>query len=213
MSWSTIPGNDRELTNHQSWRQEAMKLIGSVGRIGAGKDTVINYLHRQWQLPTYSLGDQVRRKAVEMGCEIDRDTLQDVARQEIKTNGELVFIRRLVDQLCQDEPEAAGITGLRKPLEIRFLKKCFGDNFFLVHVQVTSREIRFHRLRERGEPRDPQTFAEFKVQDQHEEQLFHISQAIQMADLTLNNDCCAEDLYRQIEASEIKRFLQACYRS
>lgn len=42
-----------------------MRLVGTVGRIGSGKDTVITSLHRRCEIQMYSIGDMVRNAAGE----------------------------------------------------------------------------------------------------------------------------------------------------
>ncbi|MFO7765606.1 MAG: AAA family ATPase [Pelovirga sp.] len=184
-----------------------MKLIGTVGRIGAGKDTVINYLHRRCGLPIYSLGDMVRDAARKEQLELNRENLQEIAQLHIEQYGEDIFIRRLIDKLTEEAPAGAGISGIRKPLEAETFRNQYGMEFILVHVRVKDPEIRFRRIRQRHAPRDPEELEEFLIHDQREEDMFQISKTIGMADEVLSNDSSLEDLHHQVEKNIIEPYL------
>lgn len=64
------------------------------------------------------------------------------------------------------------------------------------------------KLKARGEPRDPETFEAFRVQDRHEEEQFRISETSAQADVTLNNDGTLDDLHRQIVQVLVRGVLQ-----
>lgn len=185
-----------------------MKLIGTVGRIGSGKDTVINYLHNRCSVPIYSLGDMVRDAAQKEQLELNRENLQEVARQHIKHYGEDIFIRRLIDKLTEEAPVGAGISGIRKPLEAEIFRDQYGKEFALVHVRVKDPQIRFRRIRQRNAPRDPEELEEFLIHDQREEDLFQISKTISMADQVLSNDGSLEELHHQVEQHIIEPYLK-----
>ena len=51
----------------------------------------------------------------------------------------------------------------------------------------------------RGSKRDKLTYEEFLKQDQVSEELFHIREAIQMADLSISNNGSLEDLHQEID--------------
>lgn len=185
-----------------------MKFIGTVGRIGSGKDTVINYLHRRCGLPIYSLGDMVRDAAMAEQQEVTRENLQETAQQLIDRHGEDFFVQQLIGTMEEDAPPAAGITGIRKPLDAKTLRDQYDSDFLLVHVWIKDPEIRFKRLRQRNDPRDPEEFEDFLVHDQREEDMFQIGETIRMADEVLSNDGSLEDLHRQIEAKIIDPYLK-----
>jgi dephospho-CoA kinase len=94
--------------------------------------------------------------------------------------------------------ENAGITGIRTPHDVDFLKIQFHENFVLIHVFVSDPHIRFERVKKRGKERDPKSYQEFLKQDKTEEDLFHISEAICKADYSLNNDGPIHQLHEQI---------------
>src|SRR6056297_3054547 len=185
-----------------------MKVIGTVGRIGSGKDTVINYLHRRCGLAIYSIGDMIRDAARAEQLKLSRDNLQEIARQHIKNYGEDIFVRRLLNRLTEDAPAGAGIAGIRKPLDAEAFRDQYGKDFLLVYVRVKDPETRFRRIRQRKDPRDPEEFENFMLQDQREEDMFQISETISMADEVLSNDGSLENLHHQTENKIIESYLK-----
>ena len=184
-----------------------MKLIGTVGRIGSGKDTIINYLHRRCGFPVYSLGDMVRDLVAEEQQETTRENLQETAQRLIEIHGDDFFVRQLIGKLEEDAPDAAGISGIRKPHDAKTFKEQYASNFILAHVRVKDPETRFMRLRQRKDPRDPEEFEDFLIQDQREEDIFQIGETLAMADEVLSNDGSIEDLHQQIEEKIISPYL------
>jgi dephospho-CoA kinase len=116
-----------------------------------------------------------------------------------------------VRKIEEEGPDSGGISGIRTPVDAEVLKSRFGKEFLLVHVEIMDPEIRFHRLRKRRDPRDPKDFEEFLVHDWREEELFHINETIQTADITLDNDGSLEELHRQIEKKILAGFLKKDY--
>jgi dephospho-CoA kinase len=97
--------------------------------------------------------------------------------------------------------------GIRTPTDVRNLQDHFGEDFFLVHVEVSDPRIRYKRIKQRGEARDPRTYKEFLQQDKTEEEIFHISQAIQYADIMINNNGSLEAFHRKIKESVVQEKL------
>jgi len=86
----------------------------------------------------------------------------------------------------------------------------FGDDLLLVHVEVNDSSLRFLRTKQRGKARDPETYEEFKQQDKAEEEMFRVSETIEQADVTINNDDSLEAFHRRIEETIIRQALPGC---
>jgi dephospho-CoA kinase len=69
----------------------------------------------------------------------------------------------------------------------------------LVYVKVGDPALRFERTQDRDSARDPDSYQAFLRQDQEEENLFHIGEAIDEADLTISNDASLEEFHERIE--------------
>jgi dephospho-CoA kinase len=185
-----------------------MKVVGAVGRIGSGKDELVGHLQTVAKALVYSLGDMVRETAAAENLEPTRENLQSVARRYASRKGEDYFIRKLADQIDRENPALAAITGIRKPVDAKVLRERYGAAFLLVYVSANF-NLRFQRNLRRGELRDPKSAVEFRLQNRKEEELFHLSQTIRMADMTLDNSGTLEELHRQIEA-RILPWLEHC---
>jgi len=184
-----------------------MKVIGVVGLNGSGKDELVDYLHQRCGIPVLSAGEIARDIAAEEGVYPTRANLHDISQRYIAQYGEDYFMRRLIERIEERQWEAVGITGIRTSADVRTLKGHFGEDFFLVHVEVSDPQIRYERTKQRGEARDPQTYEEFLQQDKTEEEIFHISKAIQHADVTINNNGSLEALHRKIKESVVQEIL------
>lgn len=176
-----------------------MKVIGAVGLNGSGKDELVNYLSRRCGIPVLSAGDVVRDIAREEGIALTRDNLHDISRRYHAQWGNDIFMRKLIEKIEKYQWKVVGITGIRTSTDAATLRNHFGQDFILVHVEVSQPSTRYERTRERGEARDPQTLEEFFIQDKTEEEIFKISETIHSADVTINNDGTRKDFYKKIE--------------
>jgi dephospho-CoA kinase len=184
-----------------------MLVIGAIGRNGSGKDTLIDYLQQRCGIPKLSTGDVVRELAREEGRPLTREELGRVAEREMAAQGRGVFVRRLVEQIDAEDWETVGITGIRTPEDVAILRERYGGDFLLVHVEVADPRIRFERVAQRDEPRDPQSLEEFLEQDRHEADRFDLEQALAEADIRLSNAGTLAALHAQIERQVIERYL------
>jgi len=174
-------------------------IIGVIGQNGSGKDEVIKYLHRRYDVPLLSTGDMVRQIAAEKGIEPTRPNLQKISEEYFRQHGRGCFVRLMLEQIKKNGWKTAGITGIRSPEDVRILRDAFGKDFTLIHVYVTDPRVRYERMTKRSEARGPQGYEQFLANDRREEEIFSISEAIKQADYSLSNDGTLEELHRQIE--------------
>ena len=69
----------------------------------------------------------------------------------------------------------------------------------MINVYVSNPEVRYNRMLQRGEGRDPHTYEQFLRQDEAEENLFNIQSASQYADYSISNDGTLDDLHKEID--------------
>lgn len=175
------------------------KVVGVVGLNGSGKDALLKYLKERCGLEILSLGDVARELAHLEGVKYTRDKLHEISQKYVEKYGQDFFAKVLIEEISKKGLEKVGVTGIRTPADIATLKQHFGDNFFLVHVQVGDPELRFERLKQRGEARDPQSYEKFLAQERNEKEMFQIEEAIAQADVTVSNAGSLEDLHREID--------------
>ena len=176
-----------------------MKIFGAIGRIGSGKDAVVDYLSDKYNLPSVSVGDMVREMAKEKGLSLARENLEQLASESIHKHGKEFFMKRVIERIQKKGWNRAGVTGIRTPDNVRYLKNEIGENFILFHDYIEDPQIRYKRLTRRGREGDPQRYDDFLEQDRKEEETFHIKQAASMADYSLDNSGTLEHLHLQID--------------
>lgn len=181
-----------------------MKVIATTGRIGSGKDEVMNYLSRRYDLPNLSVGDMVREIAEQKGLSVTRENLQQVSSESIEQYGKDFFINQLIKRMRENRWDKAGVSGIRSPNEVCCLRREFGTAFVLIHVYVGQAYLRYERVRRRDREGAPQSYDSFLLQDRKDEQLFELEETLSMADLVIDNDGTREELHRQINTIYVK---------
>jgi dephospho-CoA kinase len=189
-------------------KDDLMIVIGAVGFNGSGKDALIKYLQEEHGLPMFSMGDLVRAMAAKRGMRPTRSNLHEISQQVMGRYGEDVFAKKLIARIEKGSWDAVGVTGIRTPVDVRAFREHFGGDFVLVYVRVRDPRTRFERVQQRDETRDPESYARFLRQDQGEEELFHLEEAIQQADITIDNDGALEAFHRKIEKQVIGPILE-----
>ncbi|MBD3167914.1 MAG: AAA family ATPase [candidate division Zixibacteria bacterium] len=184
-----------------------MKILGVTGKNGSGKDELIKYLNREYDVPSLSVGDIVRGIAEEEGVEKTRENLHDISEKCLSKYGRGYFITRIIDIIEREKWENVGITGIRTPSDVSILKGKYGNNFILIYVRVENPRIRYERIRERGEDRDKMEFKEFLRYDLEEDSQFNLRDTIRMADLNLDNSGSLNDFHRTIDHHVVKPFM------
>ncbi|MGA2367406.1 MAG: AAA family ATPase [Dehalococcoidia bacterium] len=177
-----------------------IRVVGTVGRIGSGKDEILKYLYARYGIPYISTGDIVRHMADKEGLEPTRENLEEISERCFRKLGKGCFVRMVAEEIIKRKWKIAGISGIRAPADVRVLKEHFGDSFTMIRVEVTDPRLRFKRLQLRHEGRDAATYKAFLVQDKNEEDAFKISKTEAMADYTIKNDGSLADLHRRIGA-------------
>ena len=175
------------------------KVVGAVGLNGSGKDALIRYLEGRCGLTVFSLGDVARELAHLEGVNASRDTLHEISQKYLEKYGKDFFVKVVIEEIDRDLLEKVGVTGIRTPTDVDTLREYFGADFFLIHVQVGNPELRFARVSQRREARDPPNYEDFLAQEQTERELFYVDKAIQLADVTLANDGTLEDFHQEID--------------
>jgi dephospho-CoA kinase len=190
------------VANHHDAPGQPRIVIGAVGLNASGKDAVINRLKKHYGVPTISMGDIARELATKEGLGHDREALNAITKKYIAQYGPEFFPGEVVKKINSSGWEAAGITGVRSPTDVRVFQREFGDKFILVAVEVTDPRTRYERSQLRGEGRDKTitSFEHFLEQDRNEEALFHLSESMRLARERFNNDGTVDDLNRQIDA-------------
>jgi dephospho-CoA kinase len=182
-----------------------MKVIGVIGQNGSGKDEVLKYLRAKYNISFLSTGDMVRDIAAKEDKEPTRENLQEISERYFREFGKGFFVKQAAEKIRSNGWHIGGITGIRSLDDIQTLKNSFGKDFILLNVYISIPEIRYNRMRQRNESRDPHSYEQFLSQDESEDNLFHVQCAAQYADYSLNNDGSLDDLHKEIEELVTKK--------
>jgi len=170
-----------------------MKVIGTVGHNGSGKDTVLKIVSNKISCPLISMGDIFRDIAKKEGLQPTRKNLTNIAKRYISKYGTSYFPNQVINRIKQINPKNVCVAGIRRVDDAKVLKKEYENNFILIHVKTDAR-IRFQRLVKRGEKRDPINYEDFLLQELSEEKTFNISKTITLADYVICNDKGLDEL-------------------
>ncbi len=176
-----------------------MRIIGAIGANGSGKDEVLKYLKQRYSVPFLSTGEMVRSLAARDGIEPTRENLGAISERCFAEQGAGCFVAMAAGRIREEGWPVAGISGIRSADDVRLLKAAHGDDFVLIHVTVSDPRIRFERMMQRAEARDPSDFDHFQALDAREEAQFRVSEAASYADHTVVNDDTLEALHRSID--------------
>lgn len=176
-----------------------MKVIGVIGLNGSGKDEVVNYLNKEYGVPLISVGDIVREIAAKEGIEPTRDNLDSITKRYFGQFGEGYFVKQVVEKIRHNKWKVAGISGIRSPRDIAIIKEAFEKDFILTHVYISDPKVRHERISKRGSKRDQSSYEEFLKQDKISQELFHIQDAIKLADYSIPNDGSLKDIHMAID--------------
>lgn len=184
-------------------------IIAAVGKNASGKDYFLDFISKEFGVPLLSIGDVARELAEQEGLEKTRENLHYISQKYMGKYGQDFFPKKLIEKIKALDSEVVLVSGIRPPSDVEKFKEAFGDEFFLVAIVVESDRLRYERTRARGSARDNVTFEQFIELDKHEEEIFHTSVTMGMADYTfLRGDYSDEEYHERIRKFYRERFLK-----
>ncbi len=176
-----------------------MKIIGLIGPIGSGKDTVSDYIADKYGYQVIVMGDIVREIATELGRGHTRDELQLTQKDVVSKYGIDYFAKRVVEKIRKNGWDKVIINGIRRPEDASVPKGEFKEDMVIVLVDAAP-EIRFERMKKRNRVGDPKTIEEFLRQEENERIFFRWDETRRYVDgVIINNDSSFEELYKRID--------------
>jgi len=171
-------------------------ILGIIGEISAGKDTLAEYLKLKHNATHYRFSEPLRDILVRLHIEINRHNLQNLSTMLRQLFGQNV----LAKTICEDFKNGvnmAVITGIRRPGDVDYFFNM--PNFKLLYVTADIK-IRYSRMLRRKENNDDnyKTFEEF-IEDNKAEAELQIPLVSQKADFTIDNSGTLEELYIKID--------------
>jgi len=167
-------------------KSEVMTVIGIVGLPGSGKSEAAN-VAADMGVPVVTMGDVIRAECRERGLDpaSDHGTVAKALREE---DGPAAIAERSLPMIESelDEEPAVVVDGIRSDEEVRTFREAFGESFLLVAIDAPF-ELRAERLDLRGRDAGADDGGE-SLADRDERELgFGMGEAMEMADLAIEN--------------------------
>jgi dephospho-CoA kinase len=174
------------------------RIIGLTGQLGSGKGSVARYLAETYGAAIFKFSTYLSRVLDVMALEQSRDNLIRVSEALRGTFGEDALAHAIARDMTIVHAPMAVVDGLRRPEDLTFLKEL--PTFLLVAVNATP-EIRFSRIRARGEKTDEDNLSweQFQAHEQRSPELT-IPQTMKLAAHTITNNGTEQELRDQIDA-------------
>jgi len=172
-------------------------IIGVMGEIGSGKDTVTGYIAKNYDAGYYRDSKSLRLILDILHLAYDRKNLGSLANALRETFGEDVIAKATHKELIKMKQSVLIADGTRRKGELAYFKQF--EEYRLIYVDVDIQK-RFERIKARGQKSDDihKTFEEFQKDHENASD----NQVVEMksqADFIINNNGSIEDLYRQID--------------
>ena len=175
------------------------KIIGLMGKMGSGKDTVSTYICDKYGYMTIGYGNITRLIAIEMGLEYNQDNLMYIVNKYIKNFGNDYFSKRMIVEIEESGYDKIVVNGIRHVSDASELIDTFKENVVLLHIDV-DKESRYERMYERDRPGDTKTFDYFIFQDTEEAIKFNTIITFGMADIHIDNNSNKKGLFTKIDS-------------
>ena len=163
------------------------EVIGLSGRNCSGKDTLAEYLVKNFGYTHVSTGDILRAEAMKLYGNIERETLQKVAPAYKAAHGAGVFV-----ELALKQPRPVVISGIRSMGELKAVKKVRGGGL-IVFVDADPK-LRYERMKKRARDAEAdKSFKEFIQSDEKEKNTgptdadYRVDEIDEKADIHLDN--------------------------
>ncbi len=179
-------------------------IIGIVGSIASGKDTVGEYLAKKGFV-MISLSDVLRSIMRSEGMEVTVPNMTKYGNN-LRANKGHGYLAKLAYE--QAGGKDAVLTSIRQVGEIEYLREF--DDFTLIKLDAPI-EMRLKRLIDRGRDGDVRNMAELKEieakQADGKNGGMNMNRCFELADIEIINDGTFEDLYKEVD-SVIERLRQ-----
>lgn len=172
-----------------------MKLIGISGTDGSGKDSLGEFLQKEYGWYFISVTDLLRTEAINRGMPLSRSTLRQISSEWRTEHGLGVLIDKALDdfkkQECARHLAGLAVSSLRNPGEVDRIHELGG---LVVWVDAPI-QVRYNRAIARNKStEDHVTFEEFQAEEQAQmtysggKTTLNLSGVKAKADIFINND-------------------------
>jgi dephospho-CoA kinase len=186
-----------------------VKIIGTSGTNGSGKDTVGELLAQKYNFLFISVSDLLRIECRKRGIAVSRENLRRVSSEWRRQFGLGVLVDKAVE-LAENAPQDyAGVVAspMRNVGEAQHLKD-IGGTLVWVDADPRTRYERIQAVNRGRAAEDNKTYEEFLAEEQAEmypsdpndPSVLNMAGVHDLADVTIRNDSDIESLQRNVEA-------------
>ena len=172
-------------------------ILGLVGEIASGKDTIAEYLVKNYGATTVSFSQPLRDIAHRIYLEENRNNLASLGRVLRAEFGQDILSKAIAQEVKQATSSIVVLPNIRLESDLKHLTN--EPNFILIAVEADQR-IRYERLIKRRQNTDDagKTWEEFLADSQLETEI-HIRDLAQKARYKIDNNHGFVSLFEQIE--------------
>ena len=176
--------------------QQTKLILGLVGEIASGKDTVAAYLKKNYRSETVSFSQPIRDILDRLYLPQTRTNMSELGIGLRQTFGQDLLSKVIAEEVKNSQQKIVSLPNVRLASDLIYLKKLPG--FYLIHID-TEQKTRFQRLKKRTQNADDQnkTWPEF-LRDSRLPTETKIRHLAKKARYQLDNNGSFSQLYRQI---------------
>ncbi|WP_339105148.1 nucleoside monophosphate kinase [Haloterrigena salinisoli] len=176
-----------------------MHVIGTVGLPGSGKGEAAT-VAREHGIPVVTMGDVVRQETADRGLDPTKDHGK-VAQALRDENGPTAIAERslpMIEDRLEDH-DTVLVDGIRSDTEVDIFEERFGEAFTLVSIEAPF-EVRAERIDARGRDASEDDGGEGLAARDERERGFGMDDAMDRADVVVENTDSLEAFHERIEA-------------
>lgn len=172
-------------------------VIGFAGQIASGKGTAAAYLAQHHGASVHRFSTMLRDLLDRLYLEQSRDHVQKISTAIRQTFGDDLMAQVMAHDVERDPASLIAVDGVRREPDIVALRTLPG--FALVYIEADM-EVRYQRLRARGENTDDttKTYEDFIADHQRETEV-RIADLQSIARFTVDNNGDLAALHRQLD--------------
>ena len=172
-------------------------IIGLVGTMASGKETVKKYLVEKYNAKDCRFSSILRDVLDRVAVPISRESLQKVSTILRATFGENLLAKAIAKDASKLDASIVVIDGVRRFTDIEHLNEL--PNFVLVKIDADPK-IRYERMKTRNENKGDaeKTYEQF-IEDHNAEADRQIPEVMKTAKFAIDNSGTLDELFRQVD--------------
>ncbi|MBD3228105.1 MAG: AAA family ATPase [Candidatus Lokiarchaeota archaeon] len=170
-------------------------IIGLVGKIGAGKDSIAEILMKKYDFDKQiRFSDPLTELLSAMDMELNRNNYQKLGFNLRDVFGKNIIINTIIDRIKSMKNKNIVVNGIRYRREFDAIKSLGG---IIIGITIDN-EIRFNRINKRKRFGKIITWEEFKRYDNAETEV-EIDDLLKITDFKIHNNYNRENLEKNID--------------